>query len=73
MLTDNRVRQAFIVQVVEIAEEPRVTVVSLDETNSGELVVSAPEKLDRLVVIVAALAPKTKQAATYTLTVEPAG
>ena len=73
VLTDNRVRQSYIVQVVEIAEEPRVTVVSLDETNSGELVVSAPEKLDRLVVIVAALAPKTKQAAPYTLTVEPAG
>ena len=72
VLTDNRVRQDFVVQVIEVAEENRVTVMQLDETNSGELVVSAPESLDRLVVAVAAFAPKTLEEATYTLSVETA-
>jgi hypothetical protein len=72
ILIDNRVRQDYIVQVIEMAAEPRVALMSLDETNTGELVVSAPEELDRLVVAVAALAPKTLQQAPYTLTVEPA-
>ncbi|MCH7605967.1 MAG: immune inhibitor A [Chloroflexi bacterium] len=69
---DNRVRQDYIVQVIELGPEPRVTLIPLDDTNSGELEIPAPERADRLVVAVAAVAPKTKQPASYTLSVEPA-
>jgi len=72
ILTDNRVRQDFIVQVIEDAPEPRVRQMALDEANSGEMHIPAAEDRDRLVVAVAALAPKTRQPATYTLTVQPA-
>ena len=73
VLTDNRVKQDYIVQVIQVGKESRVTVMPLDGANSGEVIVPAPQTLDRLVVAVAALAPKTRQEATYTLTVEPAG
>ncbi len=44
----------------------------LDGSNYGEVLVEAPQNLDRLVVAVAALAPKTLQPAPYTLRVAPA-
>jgi len=69
ILIDNRVAQGYIVQVVEITQENRVTVMTLDDSNHGEIVVEAPQDLDRLVVIIAALAPKTLQPAPYTLSV----
>jgi hypothetical protein len=72
VLTDNRVKQDYIVQVIQVGKESRVTVMSLDDANSGEVVIPVPQTLDRLVVAVAALAPNTRQEATYTLTVEPA-
>jgi len=72
ILIDNRVEQDYIVQVVEMARANRVRVMPLDTANSGEIVVDAPQDLDRLVVAVAALAPKTLQPAPYTLSVAPA-
>ena len=72
ILIDNRVAQDYIVQVIEMAEENRVSVMKLDSSNYGEVLVNAPQDLDRLVVAVAALAPKTLQPAAYTLTVAPA-
>ena len=72
ILIDNRVAQDYIVQVIEMAEENRVSVMKLDRSNYGEVLVNAPQDLDRLVVAVAALAPKTLQPAAYTLTVAPA-
>ncbi|HZA21375.1 MAG TPA: hypothetical protein VFA32_02015, partial [Dehalococcoidia bacterium] len=72
ILTDNRVKQDYQVQVIQVGEEEQVLAVPLNANNSGELVVSAPHDLTRLVVAVAALAPKTLQPAPYTLTVEPA-
>ncbi|MCH7606797.1 MAG: immune inhibitor A [Chloroflexi bacterium] len=73
VLTDNRVKQDYIVQVIEIgAVANRVRLMALDETNSGEIVVAAPQNLERLVVAVGALAPKTREEASYTLVVEPA-
>ena len=69
---NNRVRQDYIVQVIQIGEENRVSTVPLDATNSGELLIPDPQALDRLLVVVAALAPRTLQPAPYTLTVEPA-
>ncbi len=72
VLIGNRVKQDYIFQVIQVAERNRVTVVPLDGANSGEIVIPAPQDLDRLVVAVAALAPKTRQMAPYTLSIRPA-
>ena len=70
---NNRVRQQYIVQIIRVGQENKVTVMPLDDVNFGETVIPDPEHLNRLVVAVAALAPKTQQPASYTLTVKPAG
>ena len=72
LLTDNRVKQEYVVQVIEMGPENLVRPVALDQANTGEIQVAAPGELDRLVVAVAALAPKTRETAAYTLTVGPA-
>ena len=71
VLTDNVVKQDYIVQVIQVGESNRVTLIRLDENNSGSLVIAVPGELDQLVVAVAALAAKTRQEASYTLTVRP--
>jgi hypothetical protein len=71
--TNNRVRQDYIVQVIQVGEGNRVVDLPLDAANAGELVIPDPKGLRRLVVVVAALAPKTRQPASYTLTVESSG
>ena len=73
ILTHNRVTQDYIVQVIQVGEENRVTNLVLDKSNTGEMTIAAPRDWDRLLVAVAALAPKTRVGAPYTLTVEPAG
>ena len=73
ILTDNRVRQDYIVQVIQVGEETRVTKLELDENNTGQMAIGAPRDWERMVVAVAALAPKTREGASYTLKVEPAG
>ena len=72
VLTDNRVPQDFIVQVIQDHGEPSVDRIPLDAANTGEFTVANPEDLDRLVVVVAALGYPTRQPASYTLSVEPA-
>ena len=72
ILIDNRVKQDYQVQVVQVGAESQVQSIPLDADNSGELVVAQPHNLSRLVVVVSALAPRTLQSAPYTLTVEPA-
>ncbi len=73
LLTGNRVKQEYAVQVIEIGAENRVSPVMLDQANTGELIVAGSQDRDRLVVAVAPLAPKTREEASYTLTVAPAG
>ena len=73
ILTHNRVRQDYIVQLIQVGEENRVTTLVLDKNNTGEMAIAAHQDWERLVVAVAALAPKTREDASYTLTVEPAG
>ena len=73
----NRVKQDYIVQVIRSQElgsdeENSVTQMNLDKANVGEVLVVAPRTGERLVVAVAALAPKTRIEATYSLSVEPA-
>jgi len=72
LLISNRVKQDYIVQVIASGSENQVTRLVLDEANMGELIMPAPRRLERLVVAVAALAPKTRIETSYTLTVEPA-
>ena len=72
LLTDNKVKQDYIVQVIQVAEDNLVTPMPLDESNSGSMIIAAPGELDQLVVVVAALAEKTRQEAVYTLSVRPA-
>ena len=69
---DNRVPQDYVVQVIEVGDETRVREMALDENNGGEMVIRRLEDLDDVVVVVAALAPKTNHEARYTLTLEPA-
>ena len=77
VLINDRTPQTYIVQVIESSAghdaAPNVTVMELDPDNAGLVDIPAPQESDRLVVAVAALAPKTFQPASYTLTVEPGG
>ena len=68
---DNRVPQDYVVQIVEVGNETRVREMALDENNRGEMAIRRLEDLDDVVVVVAALAPKTNHEARYTLTLEP--
>ena len=73
VLIDNRVRQDYIVQVIQMGEANRVDTLVLDDNNTGEMTIAASQDRERLVVAVAALAPKTRVGAAFTLTVEPVG
>ena len=73
VFTGNRVKQGYIVQVIVMGDKNRVTQMSLDDANAGELTVEAPAEFDQVVVAVAALAPKTRQSARYTLRVQRPG
>lgn len=72
VLINNRVKQDYIVQIIQIGQENQVTTMQLDQNYSGEMVIDSPQTLDRLVVAVSAIAPQTLQPAPFTLTVEPA-
>ena len=68
----NSVAQEYLVQVVEMGQEPRVTRVHLDASNGGELRLELSTGRSGVVIVVAALAPKTLQPAAYTLEVAAA-
>ena len=72
ILTDNRVKQDYTVQVVQMGQENRVSVLPLNADNFGEMVVPDIQDPERLVIIIAANAPRTRQWAFSTLTVEEA-
>jgi len=72
ILINNRVRQDYIVQVIQIDQENQVSTMQLDQDNSDEMVIDSTQGLDRLVVAISAIAPLTLQPAPYTLTVEQA-
>jgi hypothetical protein len=69
VLTNNRVRQDYLVQVIQVNQ---VSMLQLDQSNSGEMVIDPPQAPGRVVVAVSAIAPLTLQPAPYTLTVEAA-
>ena len=71
-LIDNRVNQDFIVQVIELGSQTRLSEMPLDQDKSGAFTIAEPSNLERLMVVVAALAPHTRQPASYTIAVESA-
>ena len=72
---NNRVRQDFVVQVILVGKEngaeSRVLQMPLDQANTGQLILKAPQDYARIVVVVLAMAPSTLQTASYTLSVGP--
>ena len=73
VFTNNVVRQGFQVQLITTGEEPQVRQVPLDINNAGRLTVQPPGDGEKLIVAVGSIAEKTRQPASYTLTVTPAG
>ena len=71
--TSNRVVQDYAVQVVEVGPQTKVTTLTLDELNRGELRLDASPRREQVVVVVGALAPKTRQPSTYRLSALDAG
>ncbi|MAN94112.1 MAG: hypothetical protein CL700_07915, partial [Chloroflexi bacterium] len=72
VFTDNVVRQEFQVQLITTGDEPQVRQVTLDSNNAGDITVQPPDDGERLIVVVAALAEKTRRPVSYTLSVAPA-
>jgi hypothetical protein len=72
VLTNNRVQQDYLVQIIQINQENLVSTMQLDQSNLGEMVIDSPHPPGRLVVAVSAIAPRTLQPAPYTLTVTAA-
>ncbi|MCI0897490.1 MAG: immune inhibitor A [Chloroflexi bacterium] len=72
VFTNNLVRQDFQVQLITTGDEPQVRRLNLDANNAGELTVLPPGDGARLIVAVGSLAEKTRQPASYTLSVSPA-
>ncbi len=70
VFTDNVVDQRFQVQVVTIGNEPKVQQIDLNGSNSAMISLNPPQKDQRLIVAVGALAEKTRENASYTLTVD---
>ena len=71
VFTDNLVPQAFQVQLITLGDDSRVRQVTLDDGNSGKLASLPPGEGERLIVAVGSLAKKTRQPASYTLSVGP--
>ncbi len=70
--TDNAAPQEYLVQVIELGDETRVRQMAIDADGQGELVLSGfGDGLEKVIVIVAPVAPKTTQPSEYTLSVEP--
>ena len=71
--TDNSVPQEHLVQVVEFGDETTIRQMEVDSNGRGELVLSGfGSGLEKAIVIVAPVAPKTSQPSSYVLSVEPA-
>lgn len=70
--TDNRVPQRYVVQVIELGDKITVRDMPLDQDGKGVVVLRGfGSGLERAIVIVAPVAPKTTQPASYVLSVEP--
>ena len=70
--TDNRVPQSYLVQVIELGDEITVQEMPLDQDGNGSLILQGfGAGLERAIVIIAPIAPKTTQPSSYVLSIEP--
>ncbi|MQF66938.1 hypothetical protein FIM07_00675 [SAR202 cluster bacterium AD-802-F09_MRT_200m] len=69
--TDNVVRQDFQIQLITVGGEPQARQLPLDFGNSGKWIVQPPGDGERLIVAVGSLAEKTRELASYTLSLTP--
>jgi len=70
--TDNRVPQDYLVQVIEMGDEVTIRNMPLDQDRNGSLILQGfGARLERAIVIIAPIAPKTSQPASYVLSVQP--
>jgi hypothetical protein len=64
--TDNTLPQRYLVQLIELGAETRVRWIELDEDQRGQLVIEGfGDEVERAVLVVSALAPKTTELAGY--------
>ena len=71
--TDNLAPQEHLVQVIEFGEETTVRQMEIDAGGRGEMTLSGfGSGLERAIVVVAPVAPKTTLPSEYVLSVEPA-
>jgi immune inhibitor A len=69
--TDNRLEQHFLVQIIELADPPRVRQVPLDGGRHGEIQIQGlGQRMEEAVLVVSGLTPVTMETAAYTYTVE---
>ncbi len=61
---DNIVPQRYVVQLIEMANPPKITKLPLDESNRGSLWLDAP-KGGTYILVISALAPVTTETAHY--------
>ncbi len=68
---DNRVPQDYIVQLIQSGDRNAVLQVELDSRNSGQITIERPQEFDRVILAVQPLAPRTREPASYSVTLEP--
>ena len=70
--TDNTLPQRYLVQLIELGAVTRLRRMVLDETQRGQLVIEGfGGEVERAVLVVSALAPRTTELASYQYSVEP--
>ena len=63
---DNTLPQRYVVQAIELGDEPRVQRMKLDERNHGQLTLTGlGETTDRVVLVISGITPFTTEAAKY--------
>jgi len=63
---DNVLPQRYVVQLIELGDEPRVQRMTLDEHNYGQLTVTGlGETTDQVVLVVSGITPFTTEVASY--------
>jgi len=73
LLTNNRLQQRWLVQVIEPLPDGDVKVqrIPVDETGHGELRLTGVRSKDDLTLVISALAPATVETASYQFTITP--
>jgi hypothetical protein len=69
--TDNTLSQRYLVQIIELGAETKVRQMDLDEAQRGQSVIEGfGGEVERAVLVVSALAPKTTELAGYQYSIE---